>query len=141
SVETVDGNPQTEIPQPTDTVSDAAPGLSRDAADVDHIRAAVAQTLCFGDKLIDFPLWRVVDLGDDLDVILGKIGRRSPALAEMLGKVKQIFGAAFERNAEFLFERLQIAAAPAGDDRPIELAPKFELAGDPVGVHERRDGD
>ena len=62
-------------------------------------------------------------------------------MADEFVEPSQVFGAAFDRDRGDVVEGIERAAAAARDDESRGPLGNGESAGDPLGGHERRDGD
>ena len=83
----------------------------------------------------------MIDLRQDLNRILVEIRWFPFSSAEVFGKIEQILGTTFELYSVFLGQNSQIPLTPARNDCPVESIRQFQLATDPIDVHQCGDGN
>ena len=114
-VRRIDADAQSSRLERADAVLEMGKRRIRQATKIDDIRARGRHRKRAIQDLVDRQSRGVDDLGEDADVMTGKIdlvcGR-----AEKRRQIVQLIGAAFEDDAEFGGKRRQIRAATSGDD-------------------------
>src|SRR5207249_7835183 len=93
--------------------------LSRaSGADVDDIGTARAIVLRFTADRLAREAWRIVHLGDDLDVVAAVVAGERGA-PEIFGDLSQVLGSLLDRHAHALRDHRGVALAQPGDELAV----------------------
>ena len=122
-------------------VGDTGPLTAGIAAKVDAVGAGGTQSARLVKDRGQGQPRRVIDLGNDLDVEGAIVGKVARLLAEEFIEPSEVFGAALHRDRGDVVEGIERAVAAARDDDSRGARGHGESAGDPLGGHQRRDGD
>ena len=132
-IKAVDRHPHAPVTQCRHGIADACPGRVGDAAQVDDIGPFGSELLRLPDQFLGRKPGRMVDLGEDLDVMAAISGMATGCLAEEPGQVVEILRALLDRNSAGLFDdRSQIAPAITGQDYPLDVRRGRRGAGQPI---------
>lgn len=107
------------------------------AAEVDDVGAVGGVLARAADDGLDGQARRVDDLGENFHRIAREVAALR-FLAEVLGQVGELLGAAPHRQPQLGGERLEVAAAAPRHHDPVETARLGEAAADQLGGHQRR---
>ena len=113
---------------------------ARRAPDVDHVRAARLEIARGGADLLARQLRRVVDLGEDLDVVGAVVGR-GRGLAEIPGNLAEVLRPLFHGHPVALAQEAGLAFDQPREQHQVRAGGHLEEAGDPRRRHQRGDRD
>ena len=139
-LEAVDADPHPRAAELPHDVTQRGERHARRAADVDDVGAAGLEIIGRRADRFARQLGRVVDLGQDLDVVRAVVDR-GERLAEVAGNLPQVFRALLHAYAEALGQDARLALDQAGQQDQLGARRHLEEACDPGRRHQRRHRD
>src|SRR5665213_1442316 len=110
------------------------------ATDVDVVRARVAKAHGLACDRVAGKSGRVVDLGDDLDVPRAVLLARA-SVAKVFRDLAQILRALLDVHVETVRDGCRVTLAKTRNQNEVGARRDLEMLRNPLGGHERRDGD
>ncbi len=113
------------------------PGIT---SQVDHVGRLVLEPFRLPEQFIYREPGRMIDLGEDLDVVRAVSGRRPVSLTEMTGKVAEIFRTRLDRHTwRPLKNRSKVSMAVARQNHFLDAIGNLKMASHPFGRHQGSD--